>query len=451
MSPVATVLATAGAQRMAGGFLADAGGRLLPLSVPLRWFGAAVVFHALAWVALAAGAPHWPHWQAGPGWSLAALHLMSVGTLLASAIGASLQLLPVATRQPVRWPRLAALLWWPFLPGVALLALGMGLARPSWLAAGAALVLAVLAVWAMLLVANLRGARGMPGVRLHGWGAVLSLALLAGSAAALVALWQGWPLPGVSREALRAAHAVAGVLGVMGLLLMGLSAILLPMFALAAMPGEAPQLRSGAAACAALLLFVAAGLAPADSAAALAWLALGAAACALGIHVRTMQRVLGGGLRRDHGRGVRLIRIGWVAAALALACVALHLAGLRLAGESPWAALAVTLAVGGWLGSALFGVLQRILPFLASMHAARGGQRRPPTPSAFVFEAALPVHERAHVAAWALLAVAIVTGSPAWLLAAAGCGALAAAAFATYFAVLLHRLQRARRVPAMPH
>ena len=113
-------------RRRGGAFLAGAGGRLLPASVPFRWFGAAVVFHALAWLALAAGAPSWPSWRGGLGWPLAALHLVTLGSLVASAIGASLQLLPVATRQAVRWPALAALMWWAYVPGVALLSLGMG-------------------------------------------------------------------------------------------------------------------------------------------------------------------------------------------------------------------------------------------------------------------------------------------------------------------------------------
>jgi len=313
-------------------------------------------------------------------------------------------------------------------------------------------VLAVLAAWAVLLAANLRGARGMPGVVLHGWGALAALVLLGASAGALVALWNGVASPALSRDVLRAAHAAAGVPGVMGLLLLGLSTILLPMFALAPVPAETSQLRSGGAAIVALLLFAFAGFAPSGPGVATTtlWLALGAAALALGGHVRMMRRVLAGGMRRDLGRSARLVRIGWWAAAAALGCVALGAAGPAAWSDVPWGMLAATAAVGGWLGSALFGVLQRILPFLASMHAARGTQRRPPTPSALAFEAALPVHEIAHLAAWSLLAVAVLTGSPAWLLAAAACGAVGAAAFATFFVVLVLRLQRSLRARTTP-
>ena len=438
-------------RRRGGAFLAGAGGRLLPASVPFRWFGAAVVFHALAWLALAAGAWSWPSWRGGLGWPLAALHLVTLGTLVASAIGASLQLLPVATRQAVRWPALAALMWWAYMPGVGLLALGMGLARPPWLALGAALVLAVLLAWAVLLALNLRGARGMPAVVLHGWGALAGLALLALSAGALAALWNGqlWLGLGLGldRERLRALHLVSGVFGLMGLLVLGLSTILLPMFTLAAVPDESRQRRAGGAALAAVALAALAALPHSDSALAigLRLAALCCAALALGWHVRLMRQVLQAGLRRDLGRSGWLMHFSWGAAALALVIAWVKLGRETLGGESDWLGpLFVLAAVGGWLTSFLFAVLQRILPFLASMHAARG-QTRPPTPSALTLEAPLQWHLRAHVAALGLLTVAIALRSPAWLVAAALVGFAGALAFGVFFAVLMLRLRGAGR------
>jgi hypothetical protein len=443
---MSTVMVKPAPRRLGGGFLAGAASRLLPASVPFRWFGAAAVCHALAWLALAAGASQWPDWRGGLGWPLAALHLVTLGTLVASAIGASLQLLPVATRQAVRWPRAAALLWWWWLPGLALLAFGMGWPHPAAMAAGAVLVLAVLVAWALLLTLNLRGARGMPGVVLHGWGTVAALLLLVASAAALVALWNGvLPLPGLSRDSLRALHAAAGVLGVMGLLVLGLSTILLPMFALASVPEEREQLRCGAAAIAALaLLAVAAWLPAADGVGLeLRWTALAVATLALAQHVRSMRSLLARGLRGDLGRCGTLLRVGWACAALALLFAALGLVRADAGADEPWSALALLAAVGGWLLSTLFGVLQRILPFLASMHAARSAGRRPPTPSALALDAPLALHAWAHGAALLLLGVAIVTHSPLWLLAAAACGFAGALAFLVFFAVLLQRLRRA--------
>lgn len=429
--------------KLGGTFLAGAKGRLLPASVPLRFFGAAVAFHALAWLALLAGAADWAQWRGGLGWPLAALHLVTLGTLLSSAIGASLQLLPVATRQPVRSPRVAAALWWLYVPGVAALALGMGLAHPTLLALGAAAVVAALVAWATLLGLNLLGARGMPGVVLHGWGALAGLALLAASALALVALWLGHPLLG--RDAARALHLAAGVFGTMGLLAFGLSYVLLPMFALSGVPDERLQLASGVSALAAVALAAVAAFDVAPLA--LRGAALAAGALALALHLKLMHHALATGMRRDLGRALQLMRIGWGALALALVVALLQLAAPALGLDAGrLGRLFVVLAVGGWLLSFLFGVLQRILPFLASMHAARG-QPRPPTPSALTRERPLAWHFVAHLAALALLAAAVLADS-AWLAGAAAlAGGAGAVAFGLFYLGVWQRLRHSLATP----
>ena len=430
--------------KLGGSFLAGAQGRLLPASVPLRFFGAAVTFHALAWLALLAGAANWAQWHGGLGWPLAALHLVTLGTLLSSAIGASLQLLPVATRQPVRSPRAAAALWWVYVPGVVALALGMGLPHTTLLALGTAAVVAALATWAALLALNLRGARGMPGVVLHGWGALAALTLLAASALALVALWLGHPLLG--RDTARALHLVAGVFGTMGLLALGLSYVLLPMFALAGVPDERLQLGSGGLALAAIALATIAAFDVAPLA--LRAGALAAGSVALALHLKLMHHALTTGMRRDLGRSLQLIRLSWGALALALAVALLQLAAPTLGLDAGrLGRLFVVLAVGGWLLSFLFGVLQRILPFLASMHAARG-QTRPPTPSALTCERPLAWHYAAHLAALALLAAAVLADS-AWLAGAAAlAGGVGALAFGLFCVGVWQRLRRSLQASA---
>lgn len=439
--------------KLGGLFLGGAGGRLLPASVPLRWFAAAAFFHLWAWLALALAVPTWPQWHGGLGWPLAALHALTLGTLVASAIGASLQLLPVASRQPVRWPRLAGWLWWPFVGGLALLLLGMGLARPPWLAAGAAVLLAVLAAWGLLLALNLRGARGMPGVQAHGWIALTALVLLGASAASLALLWLGRPLLAPDRA--RALHLASGLFGLMSMLVFGLAAILLPMFALAKVPPDRQQLGGAAAGGLALALAAAAALLPGSDTALLALraLALAAAAAAFGVHWHAMRRVLASGMRRELGRTARLLRLSWAMAAVALALAAARLALQAAApggGAEPSALtdalglLFVVAAVPGWLLGFLFAILQRILPFLASMHAAR--QRpRPPTPSALTLDAALAWHERGHFAALALLVPAVLDRSGPWLALAAAAGGAGALAFGVFFVVLCARLLRAGR------
>lgn len=438
MKPSSTLPARPGAPArrapVGGSFLAGATGRLLPASVPFRYFGAATLFHLAAWVLLFATADDWPAWRGGLGWPLATLHLVTLGTLLASAIGASLQLLPVATRQPVRWPRLPALLWWIYVPGVAVLVGGMGAARVGWLTAGAAMVIGALLPFALLLALNLRAARGMPGVVLHGWGAQAALALLLASAAALVALWLGHPL--LNRDSARGLHLVAGVFGVMGLLAFGLSYVLLPMFTLGRVPADRQQVAAGAVALLAVALAAAAPLAP-------SWMlplraaALLAGMAALLLHLRLMRAVLASAMRRELGIAGRLMFAGWAGLALALAAAAIALA----AGPDAVAGrLFAAAAVLGWLLSFLLGVLQRILPFLAAMHAAQG-RRRPPTPSALTLARALSWHAAAHGLALALLAAGMAASSPALLRAAGAVGSIGALCFAGFFAVLLNRLR----------
>ena len=124
----------------AGAFVAGAKSRLLPASIPFRYFGAAVAYHLLAWLALMAGAGTAPKSAGGLGWPLAALHLVTLGVLVMTALGASLQLLPVATRQPVRLQRGPAAIWWLYTPGVGAVALGMGIPAPTLLVSGAVAV-----------------------------------------------------------------------------------------------------------------------------------------------------------------------------------------------------------------------------------------------------------------------------------------------------------------------
>lgn len=439
-------------RRQGGSFVAGATTRLLPASVPLRWFGAAAFFHACAWVALGAAAADLPQWHGGLGWPLAALHLWTVGTLLASAIGASLQLLPVATRQGTRAAAVAGAMWWLFVPGVALLVLGMGLAQPSWLALGAGAVVAVLLAWGAMMAMNLAGAHGMPGVLLHGWGAIGGLVLLLASAASLVGLWigssalAGW-LP---HDGLRAAHAAAGIVGVMGLLVLGLATIVVPMFALSPVPAERAQTATGVLGLAALALWLAAGWADHGSALffALRASAWGAAAAALVVHLAMMRRVRAEALRPGFGGAAWLLACAWVAAVLALALLAAKL-GLDAAGAGGLAGVAaerlgrlvVVLALVGWLGSFLFGVLHRILPFLAAAHASLK-RRRAPTPSALTSAKAVLWHTRAHTAALVCLVLAAAVDAP-WLWAlAALAGGTGAIAFAVFYGVAALRLRR---------
>ena len=424
----------------AGAFLGSAASRLLPATIPFRFFGAALVYHVLAWLALLAGAQQWPHFGGGLGWPLAALHVFTLGVIVMTAIGASLQLLPVATRQPVLSERLPRLIWWLYVPAVAALTLGMGLELAPLLAAGALAIVGALLLYALLLVANLRGARGMPGVVSHGWAALGCLAVALASALALVGNYVS--LPSLGRPAALALHVAFAGYGFMGLLALGLSAILVPMFTLSPLPDARRHLTSCAFAVVGLGCAAAAALGNEPRSWRIA--AIGAGTIAVALHLALMQAALRDGMRHDLGRSFVLVKIAWVALAASL------LAALAIALGTPLPGLASLfglLLVGAWLLTFTLAMLQRILPFLASMHAARG-RRRPPLPSTFSTARPLAIHFACHLAALAGLALALATESSALAALAAATGAVGAIAYLAFYIVLLRRLSAPAPAPA---
>lgn len=420
-------------------FLAGAASRLLPVSIPFRFFGAAISCHLLGWLALLAGARQFPRFAGGPGWNLAALHLMTLGVLVMTAIGASLQLLPVATRQPVwsaRWP---ALVWWLYAPGVVLLTLGMASAAPWVMGVGASAVLVALLVYALLLASNLRGARGMPAVVAHGWAALACLLLLLASAVSLVLAYLG--LPVLDRSSALALHLAFAAYGFMGLLSLGMSYILVPMFALSATPNERNSIASCLLAAAALVLagLAAFGVAPQ----ALRVLAIAVGGLAVALHLLLMRKALRSGMRRMSGASFMLVRVGWASLAGSL------VAGLAVVLDAPLAGLPTLfglMLVGGWLLSFLLGILRRILPFLASMHVPRGS-KRPPTPASLSAELPLFIHFHCHLVALGGLALAVLADSGLLAALAAFIGVVGAAAFGAFFVILVRRMRAAVSPP----
>ena len=427
------VRAERGSTAGAAAFLRGASSRLLPASIPFRYFGAAVVYHVLAWVALLAGADDAARFAGGLGWPLAALHLLTLGVLAMLALGASVQLLPVATLRPVASTRLPALLWWIYTPGVALVALGMGLPAPALLVAGATAVVITLTAFGVLLAINLVGARGMPIVVAHGWVALACLAVTLGSGASLAASYFGVSIfPHVGTRAL---HVPLAAYGFMGMLALGLSYILVPMFALGPIPAARRGLASCALAAVGLLLgAVDVGWPEHGALAAAALAGLGA----IGLYVHSMRTTMRAGMRRRLGRSFTLVKIGW--ACLVASLVAALLLALDVPLPGGVTLFGVLLLPAGLLSFAL-GILQRIVPFLAAMHAARGS-RRPPTPSALTAETPLALHFHAHAAALAVLAFAVLLDSAVLVRVAALLGICGALAFGAFYATSLVRVAR---------
>ena len=399
--------------------------RLLPMSLPFRYFGAAVVLYVLAWAALLAGARDVAAFPGGLGLPFAALHLATLGVLAMTAVGATLQLLPVATRQAVGSIAAAKLVWWLLVPGVALFSAGAAAYAPRVMAPGGALVLAALALYAWLLARNLYGARGMRVVVVHGWAALAALAGLAATGLALVARYEhGLDL---DEAAFRAAHLVLATYGFMGLLALGLSQFLLPMFAVARPPSPRAAYAALGTAVAALLLALGAYFAAATLA--------GLAAAA--IHIVSMERSLRARLRPALEPAFVLVRVSWACLIASL----VFAAAIEFGWAPPRAGVAfVVLLVPGWLLTFVFAVLRRIVPFLASVHAGPGA----PLASALSPQGPLAAHRVLHLAALCALLVAVLLDAHWLAQAAAAAGLAGALAFGGFFVGVLLRLRDAR-------
>ncbi|MDH4190425.1 MAG: hypothetical protein OEW21_09490 [Betaproteobacteria bacterium] len=424
---------------MPGPFAGEARSRLLPMSVPFRYFGAAVVFQILAWTLLARHADQLAGFAGGPSPLLGALHLVTLGVLAMTACGASLQLLPIATRQPVRSVAAAKLAWWLLVAGVVLFALGALRYHPPTMGVGALVALLGLAVYAWLLAENLRRARGMRVVVAHAWVACCALLLTLASGFALA---QGY-VHGFrfDRAALALAHLTLAAYGFMGMLALGLSYFLLPMFALCPAPGPRSGYASLGAAASAIVIVVIGQLSEAGPGP-LGVAALLGLAAALS-HIVPMELALRRRLRPALSPSFLLVRVSW---AMLLASLVVALASALGWGYPRVAPLFGLLLVPGWLLSFNLAVLQRIVPFLASVHAYGSG-RGSTLPSTLTSEPLLAAHRALHLLALAglLLAVAL---DITWLARSATLVGLAGAlAFAAFFLNVVQRLRAARTQP----
>ncbi|MDP6706699.1 MAG: hypothetical protein QF893_10180 [Alphaproteobacteria bacterium] len=423
-------------------FIGSAKDRLLPISIPFRFFAAAAAFHLAAWALVLANADALADFAPGPGPILGAVHLLTLGVLVMTAMGASLQLLPVASMTPVGGAGVCRLLWWLYTPGVAVLSAGM--AGGIWwlLMTGAGLALAGIAIYAVLLGRNLIQAQSLGIVVAHAWAALAALLALALLGGLLLADWQHGLLN--DAPAMTGVHMVVAIYGFMSLLALGFSHILVPMFALAPTPPSGP---------AAIALALAVAAVIGASAALVGDLGWGLAAAGLaglaaaGLYLWLMWRALGARMRKRLDPAFRLIRLGWVL--LPVSILTGVAAGLGALGGRG-AILFAVLALLGWLSSFLFGVLHRILPFLAAMHAStRAGPT--PTVSQLAPPVAITLHGGCHAAAMLLLLLGIAFEATWIVRLAAAFGLLGALAFAWLYVAVVRRLVTARgEAPAVP-
>lgn len=411
--------------------LAGAKDRLLPASVPFRFFASASGFHILFWIALLIGADDLATFSGGTGWILAAIHLATLGTFAMTAMGAAFQLLPIATRQPLArsWP--AYLTFWLFMPGTLILTYGMATTSMLALTIGGIATSAGLLTFALLTADNLRRATSLPIVASHGWVAVISVLALVILALLLIFDLDAGFLP--NHMATATTHMAFAAFGFMGVLAFGFSYVLIPMFALSrAVP---PRMGWVSLAFAAIALTLAAPALlmetiPLQVAALLCTIAAAAA------YLWQMKHAFKTRMRKRLGPAFIVIRGSWSMLAVSL------LIGLAVLLDAPipnGATLFGFLLLVGWLLTFLLGILQRIMPFLASMHVITKDGRTPLL-SELTAQMPLNIHMICHATALALCAVGIVSEITMLIIAGATIGLIGAIAFGTFAGLVIRKL-----------
>ncbi|HEX7641584.1 MAG TPA: permease [Burkholderiaceae bacterium] len=388
-------------------------------SVGAQYFLAAPMFAAVAGLLLAwlGGAVFASRYTPG---ILALTHLLTVGALAMAMAGALWQILPVVAGATVpHQALLAAIVWRALLVGAPALALTFLSGSAPWIAlAAVALVtgLGGLAGGAIFALArSTQWHASALGIRCA-LGALLVTICLG---LALAGHWQGWWQ--IDFLAVVDLHASWGLLGWIGMLVLAVGLQVIPMFQVT--PSYPPALAWSAAPAAVALLAVrsASGLMQGEIATlagraaeyALAAIFLAFAAISLRLLMRRK--------RPTPNVGTRYWRLAF---ACLLAATALQASGMAK-GEGGRDCLLGVMYLAGFALSAVYGMLFRIVPFLAWYHLQsnlRRGDEPLPSVRDMLSEVAAVRQFHLHLAATIALAltpILPVLARPAGLLAAA--------------------------------
>ena len=414
----------------AGLKLGGATQRLLPEVIPLRFFGLALFAHAAAWVGLLLFAGEVSDFHGGAGPILGMLHLVALGVLLATAMGASFQMLPVALALPPPPTWLCDLAFALLVAGGAGLIAGFALVETGLMIGGACLLAGAVALHATALARLVWRAGDSALLRCHIGAALLALAVAVILALGLALDFRmGW-LEDHQRLALT--HLVLAGFGFMGIFVLGFSQILIPMFAVADSAGERlawAALTLALTAVAGSAVGALAGIRPLLVAGIAT--GFGAVLC----HGLQMALTLRRRMRARLGPEFLLITLAWLLCPVSLG---LALAMVLEIGPEPLPALFGFTLIFGWYLTFLLGVLQRILPFLASMHASRLGAKAL-SPARLSAAAPLTVHRWCHLAALGLVGTGLILGT-SWIIRLGGlAGLIGALSFILFGAEVLKR------------
>lgn len=304
---------------------------------------------------------------------LAATHLITLGFVAHSVVGALLQYLPVAGNVDLRrLHRLAPWLQVPLTAGTLLLAAGFlfhwqgALRYAAWMLALALGLFVLLAAGALLPCI-----RGDPSLR--------TIMLGLGGLAVTISL--GWTLatqPALAgiraADGLSNLHAVWGMVGWISITIIGVGVTVVPMFQLTprypdAMAHVLPVALLGA------LLVLGWGSRYSSSLARM----VGAAILALGVVLFAIATLrLQQAARRRGDVTVWLWRLAMVSALSAAACSAWAMAFPADAAQSRFAFLVGILILPGFAMSIINGMMYKIVPFLVWLHLQQGDTKRRP-------------------------------------------------------------------------
>jgi hypothetical protein len=379
-----------------------------PLAVPLGFFTVAPLALAAAGVLLVVHGGSALSARDEPR-TLALVHLGTIGFLLMVMVGALYQLVPVIGGTPIRRVRQAHLVLGLLAAGGTAFVVGLATGGVlSFRIAGALLLpglLLFLGRAGQALWAAGSGNDSLNGLRLALLGFVTALSLggslLVGRAGLFwVEDWGRWVI----------AHAGIALLAWVGLLISAVSWQVLPMFYLSApFPAWLRRLELGLTAATLiatpLALLLSEELEPLLFALAPGALAVGA------LHPAAVVGLLLRRKRRKVGHSVR----AWYAASVAAPAALLAAAMAAFGDDRRWAVLFGWLALVGWAGATVHGMLARIVPFLIWFHdnAAAVGERPVPMLRELLPEGQLLVGLSIHAAALFIGALAIATRSDA--------------------------------------
>lgn len=337
------------------------GGPRVPDPVlPLRYFGAAAVSLLLAALALPFHAELLAdfYYQTR---ILALTHLITLGWITMTMMGALFQLVPVALGTALSSPRLAGLQFWLMVAGVAGMVGHFWIGRFEGMAASALLVLLAVLLFLTNMIRTLRGVRQWDIVAWHIGAALVYLAATAGLGS-LMALDKVLDfLPGDFLGILQA-HAHLAALGWVTMTIVGVSYKLIPMFTLSELWSDRLARSTFWSLNGAVLGLFWSLLAGSRLVAAFAALA----AASLALYGFQMIRTLRARRRPALDWGIRyaLTALGYL---MLTALVGAALAAGVVRDEALAARLAFAygfLGLGAWVSMMMMGMLYKIVPFL---------------------------------------------------------------------------------------